>query len=188
MHATAGQLKAPLNPKTFSPGLFWELLRKPRCSQYNCHWETQNGLKQPQLDASEKLNSTEASSRSSSSALSSHLTDWHFMLIGCVRQFSTLPQCRSSLFFFRWPQILCSSVPFFFSVHLQGNVRKLPGELKAPGWTTDLQLCCFSSSSAALAIVLNSSRGPTLSGESALSLHSSLWSLCWTMYVSKIQL
>lgn len=67
---------------------------------------------------------------------------------------------------------------FFFSfcVQLHGHIRKLPGELKAPGWTTDLQRCCFSSF-AALAIVLNSSRGPTLSGESASSLHSSLWSL-----------
>lgn len=54
MHATAGWLKASLNPRHFFPRLFWELLRKPRCSQHNCHWETQNGLKQPQLGASKK--------------------------------------------------------------------------------------------------------------------------------------
>lgn len=187
MHATAGWLKASLNPR-----LFWELLRKPRCSQHNCHWETQNGLKQPQLGASEKtsklhrskqpqqflrLNSTCSQIGTSCSSAVSGNSHW-------------VPQWQRCLFFFCWPQILCSSVFFFssfFSVYHQGNVGKLPGELKAPGWKTDLQWCCFSSS-AALAIVLNSSRGPTLSGESALSLHSSLWSLCWTTYISEIRL
>uniref|UniRef100_A0A224Y6Y8 Uncharacterized protein n=1 Tax=Rhipicephalus zambeziensis TaxID=60191 RepID=A0A224Y6Y8_9ACAR len=47
---------------------------------------------------------------------------------------ATVPQWQRRLLFC-WPQILCSSVIFFFffSVHRQGNVGKLPGELKAPG-------------------------------------------------------
>lgn len=116
---------------------------KTQMLQHNCHWEQKKKKKWGSFTYNQALKKKTRATQQQAAV--PRLATPHACRLAlhahqlCPAIFTTTTAHSSgvALVFFHWPQILSSSV----FIQLQGHYGTLPGEHKAPGWTTDLQSC-----------------------------------------------